>query len=93
MAKHRLSNLPVVEHGVQVGNLSAKVVLKGAATAGSRTRVGTLMEGPLPTVERAGKIAIPGSIINEWGAVLVVDRNRPVDIITTRDVINYLARK
>jgi len=92
MVEHKISNLPVIEHGVQVGNLSARGLLKQAATAHSRTKVEAVMEGPLPTVERGRKIAIPGSLMDERGAVLVVDRNRPVDILTTADVINYLAK-
>lgn len=91
MAKKGISNLPVVEDGVVVGNISARSMLRTPTKRG-KSKVGDIMEGPLQGVKKSGKVDVPGAVTSERGAVLVYQGTTPVGILTTRDVINYLAR-
>jgi cystathionine beta-synthase len=94
MKRHGISQLPVTRNGVQVGSLSADSMIKVAAR-GKLTRtmkVEDVMEAPLPTVERGGSILNPGGLLKDKGAVAVVDGPEVVGIITTIDVVNYLAK-
>ena len=91
MARRKVSNLPVIDGGLVVGNISARTMLRHAA-GGAKAKVGAAMEEPLPSVQRSSSIALPGSL-TERGALLVLHGKTPVGIVTTRDVINYLARR
>ncbi|HEV2227208.1 MAG TPA: CBS domain-containing protein [Nitrososphaerales archaeon] len=51
------------------------------------------MEPPIPTVEKGGVLLNPASLMKKRNAVVVVDRQKVVGVITTIDVINYLARR
>ncbi len=93
MAAHHVSHLPVIEGGVQVGSLSGELLLKALADAKGGRRVEQFMGPPLPTVEADAKIMLPGAIVTGTGAIAVVDGTKVVDVITTTDVINYLARR
>jgi cystathionine beta-synthase len=95
MQKHEISQLPVIRNGVQVGSLSASSMIKAAPGGRFKrgTRVEDVMEAPLPTVERGGAILNPGGVLRDRGAVAVVDGTKVVGIITTIDVVNYLAKK
>ena len=92
MAKEGISHIPVVEDGVQVGSLSAKSMLRLAAKS-ERGDVESVMDGPFPVVDERGTVSVPGSMLAEKGAVVVTRSGRPTGIFTTRDVINYLARR
>lgn len=92
MATEGLSNLPVMEHGVQVGNLSEKMMLKRASVRGSSVKVEDAMEAPLPTIDIDGEVAVPGPIIGDRGALIVLEGNVPIGILTTTDVINHFAK-
>ncbi|HME19579.1 MAG TPA: cystathionine beta-synthase, partial [Nitrososphaerales archaeon] len=94
MKRHEISQLPVTRNGVQVGSLSAasmfKVVAKGKLV---RTmKVEDVMEAPLPTVERSGSMLNPSGLLRDKGAVAVAEGSKVVGIITTIDVVNYLAK-
>jgi cystathionine beta-synthase len=93
LAKKRLPALPVVEHGIQVGSVSAKSLLRLVPFTQRQVRVGDIMDAPLPVVSITGQIPIPGSLIEESGAAVVVDGSLSIDIIFLEDVIEYLAKK
>ena len=93
MVGRRLSNLPVIEGGVQIGNISARTLLRHGASSSSKVKVEAVMDEPLPTVDVRATMTLPGSLIGERGAVLVLRGETPFGIITTRDVINYLATR
>ncbi len=95
MSKYGVSRLPVLRNGVQVGSVTAVSVIKkmhGGRFPGS-VRVEDVMEAPLPTVEKGGRILNPGTLMRNRGALAVVEGSKVVGVITTMDVINYIAGK
>ena len=94
MREFEISQLPVVRNGVQVGSVTGASIIRKVrgGKLGRDLRVEDVMEGPLPIVEKGGTILNPGLLLKEKGALAVVDGARVVGIITTIDVINYLAK-
>lgn len=95
MTERDISQLPVIRLGVQVGSVSVASMIKKVAErkAGLDLPVGEIMEAPLPAVEKRGVLPNPASLMRKRNAVVVVERKKVVGVITTIDVINYLARR
>jgi len=87
-------SIPVEEQGVQVGSVSGTSLigslLRGKVSPSSK--VESVMDAPLPTVEKGSMIMDPGSLLRERGTFVVARGSKVVGLITTTDVINYLAR-
>lgn len=91
MAKHKVAHILVMEKGVQVGALSASSLI---AYSGERTKkVSEVMDPPMPAVDMSGSLMIPGSLLGGRGAVVVTERQKPVAIVTTLDVIGIYAKE
>jgi cystathionine beta-synthase len=95
MTQHDISQLPVIKGGLQVGSVSVASMIKKVAEkkAGLGLPVEKIMESPLPVVERRGVLLNPASLMKKRNAVVVVEKQKVVGVITTIDVINYLARR
>ncbi len=93
MTSRRVSFLPVVEGGVQVGCVTVSTLLAHADGRPSRMKVQEAMEPPLPSVDIAGSVSLPGTLLGGRGAVVVTRKGRPVDILTAMDVIGYIGQK
>ena len=95
MKRHDISQLPVLVGGVQVGSVSSASLLKRdvAIRSPNRLRVEDVMEEPLPSVEKGSSILNPRRLFKDGNAVVVIDGPRVVGVISTIDVINYLAKR
>jgi cystathionine beta-synthase len=95
MRKYDISQIPVVKDSVQVGSLKDLTIMKKLANKETwcRQKIGEMMDEPLPTVNKTDKILDPFSLLKDKNAVVVLDNNKIVDIITTIDVINYLMKR
>ncbi len=93
MARRRVSFLPVVDHGVQIGSITASALLGRMKGRLSSVTVREVMEPPLPSIDMAGSVSLPGSLLGGRGAVVVTERQKPVDILTAMDVVRYLDQK
>jgi cystathionine beta-synthase len=95
MTQHDISQLPVIRGGYQVGSVTVGSMIKRVAEkkAGLGHPLEEIMEAPLPTVDKGGVLPNPASLMGKKNAVVVVERQRVVGVITTIDVINYLARR
>jgi cystathionine beta-synthase len=95
MRKYDISQIPVVKDTVQVGSLREITIMKKLANKETwcRQKIGEMMDEPLPTVNKTDKILDPFSLLKDKNAVVVLDNNKIVDIITTIDVINYLMKR
>jgi cystathionine beta-synthase len=95
MREYGISQLPVIEGGVQVGSLREIDIMKKLASkqASYTQKIREIMDEPLPSVRKEDKILDPFNILKEKGAVVVLENNWVVDIITTIDVINYFMKK
>ena len=95
MKKHDVSQLPVLANGVQVGSVTSASLLKHQVAPGSprRLRVEDVMEDPLPSVEKGSSVLDSRSLFRGSNAVAVTDGPKVVGVISTIDVINYLAKR
>ena len=86
-------SLPVEDDGVQVGSVSGtsliRSLLEGKVT--QNMKIGDLMDSPLPAVEKGSLLLDPASVLMERGAFVVAKGSKVVGVITTADVIRYLA--
>nr|MDO8099064.1 cystathionine beta-synthase [Candidatus Njordarchaeota archaeon] len=95
MREYDVSQLPVVADGVQVGSVRESSIVKRLACreVWCRQKLRDVMDEPLPTVNKSDKILDPLSLLKDKNAVLVLDNNRIIDIITSIDVINYFMKR
>ena len=95
MKKYDVSHLPVLKHGAQVGSIAEIGVMKKLTSgdASPDQKIQELMDDPLPVVRLADKILDPFTLLKQTNAAVVVDKSSIVGIITTIDVINYLAKR
>jgi cystathionine beta-synthase len=95
MTERDISQLPVIKGGIQVGSVTVASMIKSVASRrkGLDLLVEEVMEAPLTTVDKGGVLLNPGALMRDRNAVVVVEGQRVVGIITTIDVINYLAKK
>ena len=95
MTERDISQIPVIKGGIQVGSVTVASMIKSVASRrkGLHLLVEEVMEAPLTTVDKGGVLLNPGALMRDMNAVVVVEGQRVVGIITTIDVINYLAKK
>jgi cystathionine beta-synthase len=93
LTEYDISQLPVIDGGVQVGSLTVSSVIKRVKAGGASmdARVEDVMEAPLTSVDRRTKLLEPAKVLRERNALVVVDGAKVVGVLTTIDVINYLA--
>ncbi len=95
MTEQDISQLPVIKEGVQVGSITVASMIREVAARkkGVDLLVEDIMDAPLTVVEKGGVLRKPASLMRERNAVVVVEGQKVVGVITTIDVINYLARR
>jgi len=95
LTKFDISQLPVIQNGIQVGSVTVASVIRKMETerAALGMKVEEIMEAPLPTVERKTTLLDPAKLLKERNALVIVDGPKVVGVITTIDVINYLAKE
>ncbi|MDE1853128.1 MAG: cystathionine beta-synthase [Thaumarchaeota archaeon] len=93
LTQYDISQLPVIQDGVQVGSIVVSSVIEriGAGGASLEDRVEDVMEAPLPTVDWRSKMLDPGKLLKQKNALVVVDGPLVVGVLTPIDVINYIA--
>jgi cystathionine beta-synthase len=95
MKKYGVSHLPVLRRQVPVGSVSEGPLMKklNSKSVSVDARVEDAMGEPFPVVKRGDTILDPLTHMKDKSAIVVVDGAKAIGIITTIDVINYLARK
>jgi cystathionine beta-synthase len=95
MREKGISQLPVLKDSVQVGSIREITIMKKLADHKTSLgqQISEAMDEPLSSVKVADKILDPFTLLKDKNAVVVLDNNLVVDIITTSDVINYLSGK
>lgn len=95
LKKYDVSHLPVLQGKTSVGSLSEASIMKklNSKQASARMSVADVMDEPFPTVRRGDAILNPLDMFRGKGAVIVIDGPTAVGIISTIDVINYLAKR
>lgn len=96
MESHGISQLPVFDRFAQVGSISETTLMRKIADREDLSKliiqnVERVMESPFPTVDKSTDIDTVYRLLEHSPAVLVMERGRPVGIITKADVLK-LAR-
>ena len=95
MKKYGVSQLPVVKDKVQVGSIREITLMKqlsGGQVSVAR-EVSDLMEEPLPSIGKDDKIVAPLKIMKDRNALVVLEKGKITDIITTIDIVNYFLKR
>lgn len=89
---HGISQVPVIEDGKLVGVLFEKRMLERALEGDkSDVPVGDLVEANYCTVDRETEVTVLGELFKRFKvAVVLGQKNEPVDIITRIDLIDYI---
>jgi cystathionine beta-synthase len=89
---HGISQVPVIEGGKLVGVLFEKRMLERALEGDkSDVPVGDLVEANYCTVDRETEVTVLGELFKRFKvAVVLGQKNEPVDIITRIDLIDYM---
>ncbi len=97
MKDNGISQLPVLENGVQIGSISEARLVREISSEKdlaeiSMKPVEEVMNDGFPTVSRNLEVATVSRFVEANQAVLVVDRGRVVGIITKADIIKLMSR-
>jgi predicted transcriptional regulator len=92
MEKNGISQLPVLEDGIQVGCISEEVVVREMAGVKDSAKlqekkIKTVMAGGFPTVSPTTDLDTLSKILEKNQAALVVEMGKAVGVITKADII------
>lgn len=95
MGSHDISQLPVLEGSTQIGSISEATILRKIAEGEDmsklvRSDVEEIMEDPFPTVGKDADIDTIYHLLEHNPAVLIVDRNKAIGIVTKADVLKLV---
>jgi len=92
MHKYSISQIPVTEKNTFVGLITENTILD-KLTSGinyselSNLKIKDIMENPLPTVNKDFYIKNIIPIVKESGSIIIMDKEKPVGIISKSDLI------
>jgi len=97
MVKYDISQIPVIERGVQIGSLSERKVVREIHSEDDLIKVSgrhveVIMGEPFPTVSKNTDIETLAALVESNPALLVVDRGKAVGIITKTDVLKLMKK-
>jgi predicted transcriptional regulator len=89
MKKYSISQMPVIAGGKQVGSLSETGIISKMSEHRDLHKylVSQIIEDPLPTVSKDTSVTSLLPIMKELGAVLIMDKDKIVGIVSKADVI------
>ncbi len=98
MELNNISQLPVLDGRTQVGSISETALIQKISAGENmfkltRRATGDVMEDPFPTVSKTADIDTVYHLLDHSPALLVIDRARPVGIITKADVLKLTSLK
>ncbi len=97
MKDNGISQLPVLENGVQVGSISEGCLVSEVASEKDLSRISMkpvveVMNDGFPTVSKNLDVTTVSRFVEANPAVLVVDRGKVVGIITKADIIKLMSK-
>jgi predicted transcriptional regulator len=95
MESYDISQLPVLEGSTQIGSIAEATILRKIAEGVDmfklvRSNVEEIMEDPFPTVGKDTDVDTVCHLLEHNPAVLIVDRNRAIGIVTKADVLKLV---
>jgi predicted transcriptional regulator len=97
MEKHGISQMPVLEDGIQIGSISEAVVvremdLEGDLSKVSVKKVREIMNEGFPTVGKNADIKLLSRLIETSPAILIVENGNIKGIVTKADMLKLMER-
>ena len=95
MKSRGISQLPVLKEGKVVGVLSEENLLEsfGASSTPLSSKVGSIMDRSVPTVEVATPLSVLQSVVmNKGKAIVIDDDGRPIHILTKIDLVEWYTK-
>jgi len=95
MKSHGISRIPVTRDGRLIGVVSETDLLRYLAEPGHSAEdlIEGIAKGDFATVTPATRIALASELFSQGGILIVLDGERIVGVVTSIDVIDYLARR
>lgn len=94
MAKHNISQLPVLDNGTPIGSLSEKSLVKklgiGKICESPDITVSEIMEESFPVVPKGQSFIEVYTLLKENQAVLIEETGKVVGIITRADILDKI---
>jgi predicted transcriptional regulator len=89
MKKYSISQMPVISGGKQAGSISETGIISKMSEHRDMHKylVSQIIEDPLPTVSKDISVASLLPIMRELGAVLIMDKDKIIGIVSKADVI------
>ncbi len=92
MEKYKISQLPVIKNDIQVGTITDDTLLKvflreKNPNVISKLKVEKIMEEPFPMVNKSTDMDVIYKLLQNFRAVLVLDKGKIIGIITKSDLI------
>ena len=89
MKSHSISQLPVMSGNKQLGSISESIIIEKMQEGKSFDKVSAkeIMESPFPTTSKKISVSSLLPLLKEVGAVLIVDKDKIVGIVSKTDVI------
>lgn len=96
MERHGISQLPVIENGVQIGSITETKVVKAMTFEDpskiSIKKVEDVMSDGFPTVTAGTDIRMISQLMDAKGAVLVVEKGKVAGIVTKSDLLKLMGK-
>jgi predicted transcriptional regulator len=91
MESHDISQLPVLEGGIQIGSISETTFVRKIASGKDMLKllsgsVSEIMDEPFPTVRKDADISVAYHLLEHEPALVVVEHGKAVGIVTKADV-------
>jgi len=95
MNKHKISQIPILEDGKNLGSLTSKKIQKHITDNPDlmNLKILDLKELPFPEVEKTWRVKDISNLLIIYPAVLVKEHNNYIGIITDADVLKYSEEK
>ncbi|MCY3413160.1 MAG: CBS domain-containing protein [Candidatus Heimdallarchaeota archaeon] len=93
MAKHSISQIPVVKNNVVVGTIHESIWLDILSTYHNyqsikHENVTEIMKEGLPMVPKTAKVKEITHLLRSFGAVIVIDQGKIIGIVTSADLLD-----
>lgn len=97
MESHDLSQLPVLEGGVQVGSISETTFVRRITSGENilkllKRNISEIMNEPFPTVGKDADVDVAYHLLEHEPAIVVVEHGKAVGIVTKADVFKLAGR-
>lgn len=98
MVSHDISQIPVLENNRQVGSVAEDTIIRKISAGEDifelvEQNVSSIMEDPFPSVGRGADMDSLFPILEHSPAVLVLDKGKPIGIVTKADILQLSAAK